>query len=99
MSPKGIIPDTSNFSQSDWESINVYKRVTRAPTNNKSAPPICEHHQLSQDANSKHCCNKGQDGLGTMVPNFVKNYASLTKSKTELRKSMPIKASSFKSQQ
>ena len=50
---------------------------------------------MSQDANSKHCGNKGQDALQTSVPNFVKNYASLSKSKTELRKSMPNKASSL----
>ena len=80
VSPERIRPDTSKLSQSDWVSICEYKRVTRAPMNNKSTPAICEHHQLSQDAISKHCGNKGQDALQTYVPNFVKNYASLTKS-------------------
>ena len=58
ISPKGIIPDTSNMSQSDWESIHEYKRVTRAPTNNISSPVLCQQHELSQDLSSKHCGKK-----------------------------------------
>ena len=54
VSPKGISSDVSNLSHSDWESIYEHKRVTRAPTNNKSATVTCADDELSSDLTSKH---------------------------------------------
>ena len=96
MSPKGISPDVSNMSHSDWESIYEHKRVTRAPTNNKSATVTCADDELSSDPTSKQRYNEGHDSHNTSIPNFVKNYASLSQSTIYPKETTPIKPSSLK---
>ena len=45
---------------------------------------------------SKDCGNKEAYAVKSSVPNFVKDYASLTTSTIELERAMPIKTSSLK---
>ena len=86
VSVTGVIPKTSSMSQSDWESIHEYKRITRVATINKSASAIEGNLEPSQCKKPNYSCNPIEDSHHTTVPQFIKNYATTTSSITNAQK-------------
>ena len=83
----GVIPNTSSMLQSDWESIHEYKRITRVNTSNQSAPVIKGTLEPEQCTKSKDSFNEIKDSQKITVPQFTKNYAIMTSSTIDSKKS------------